>query len=207
MMEYFTIFRTFWVIKTLFMNRLTFALLFAAMTCGTLSAFAQSDADMKAMMAYATPGQIHQMLAKSVGSWKGDITMWMQPGAPPMKSVGESTNEMILGGRYLQSKNTGNFMGAPFEGIGIMGYDNAKKVFVNSWIDNMGTGMMYLTGTWDAATKSVTFTGTMVDPTAGGDVKVRQVMKFVDDNTQIMEMYSITNGKEFKNMEIKYTRK
>ena len=206
-MEYFTIFRTFYQTKTFFMNRLTFAMLSAAIICSTLSATAQSDADMKAMMAYSTPGDIHQMLAKTVGSWHGDITMWMQPGAAPVKTVGESTYEMILGGRYLQSKNTGNFMGAPFEGIGTIGYDNAKKVLVNSWIDNMGTGMMYLTGTWDAANKTMNFTGSMVDPIAGGDVKVRQVFKLVDDNTQIMEMYSITNGKEFKNMEIKYTRK
>lgn len=189
------------------MTRLTFAFLFAALMCNTFSAVAQSDADMKAMMAYATPGDIHQMLAKTVGSWKGDITMWMQPGAPPVTSVGETTNEMILGGRYLQSKNKGNFMGAPFEGIGITGYDNAKKVFVSSWIDNMGTGMMYLTGTWDPATKNINFTGSMVDPISGSDVKIREVYRLVDDNTQVFEMYSYTNGKEFKNMEIKYTRK
>jgi len=207
MMEYFTIFRTFYETKTFFMNRLTYAMLSAVIICTALSAAAQSDADMKAMMAYSTPGEIHQMLAKTVGSWKGDITMWMQPGAAPMKTVGESTNTMILGGRYLQTKNTGNFMGAPFEGIGYLGYDNAKKQFVTSWIDNMGTGMMYLTGTWDAASKTINFTGTMVDPVAGGDVKVRQVYKLIDDNTQVMEMYSITNGQEFKNMEIKYSRK
>jgi hypothetical protein len=182
-------------------------MLSAAIICGTLSAAAQSDADMKAMMAYSTPGEIHQMLAKTVGSWNAVVTMWMQPGAPPTNSNAECTNEMILGGRYLQSRNKGTFFGSPFEGIGIIGYDNAKKVFVNSWIDNMGTGMMYLTGTWDPATKSINFTGSMVDPAKGGDVKVREVYKIGDDNTQIMEMYSITDGKEFKNMEIKYTRK
>jgi Protein of unknown function (DUF1579) len=182
-------------------------MLSAVFIFSTLFAAAQSDADMKAMMAYSTPGEIHQLLAKTAGSWRGDITMWMQPGAAPMKIVGESTNEMILGGRYLQEKNTGSFMGSPYEGIGLIGYDNAKKIFVSSWIDNMGTGMMYLTGTWDAPTKTITFTGTMVDPTAGGDVKIREVYKLIDDNTQIMEMYSVSNGKEFKNMEIKYTRK
>jgi len=189
------------------MNKLTYAMLSAVIICGTLSVAAQSDADMKAMMAYSTPGHIHQMLAKTVGAWKGDITMWMQPGAAPVKSVGESTNEMILGGRYLQTKNTGNFMGAPFEGIGYVCYDNAKKLFITSWIDNMGTGMMYLTGTWDSVSKTINFTGTMVDPTAGGEVKVREVYKLIDDNNQLMEMYSYTNGKEFKNMEIKYSRK
>lgn len=189
------------------MKTLTIALLFAAATCISLAASAQSDADMKAMMAYATPGEIHKMLAKSVGTWNGAITMWMQPGASPITANGQTTNEMILGGRYLQSRNTSTFMGSPFEGIGIIGYDNAKKVFLNTWIDNMGTGIMTLTGTWDAPAKSINFTGSMCDPMSGGDVKVREVLKMIDDNTQVMEMYSITNGKEFKNMEIRYTRK
>jgi hypothetical protein len=159
------------------------------------------------MMDYMTPGEIHKMMAKSVGAWSGNVTMWMQPGAPPVNTAAETNNEMILGGRYLQGKNTGNFMGMPFEGISITGYDNAKKVFVNSWIDNMGTGMMYLEGTWNDKDKSINFTGKMVDPTTGKDTPVREVLKFVDDNTQVMEMYTTVNGKEFKNMEIKFIRK
>ena len=189
------------------MKKLTFALLSLTLICSTLSTFAQSDADMKAMMAYAAPGDIHQLLSKSAGAWKADISMWMQPGAQPVNSTAEATYEMILGGRYLQSKKTGNFFGMPFEGIGTIGYDNTKKVFVTTWLDNMGTGIMYLTGPWDSATKSINFTGMMVDPTAGKEVPVRQVIKFVDDNTQTMEMYSVVQGKEFKNMEMKLTRK
>lgn len=34
---------------------------------------------------------------------------------------------MIFGGRYQLSNYKGNFMGMPFEGMSIMGYDNAKK--------------------------------------------------------------------------------
>jgi len=98
-------------------------------------------------------------------------------------------------------------MGQPFEGIGVAGYDNAKKMFVGSWVDNMGTGIMTMSGTWDDATKSINYTGTMIDPMSGKDIPFREVWKFVDDNTQVMEMYSIMAGKEFKNMEIKYTRK
>ena len=194
------------------MYKLTVAVLALAITCHS-SAFAQGTSnnpnndDMKAMMAYSTPGDIHKMLAKSVGTWSATVTMWTQPGAPPMSYAAAATDEMILGGRYLQSRNTGTFMGMPFEGIGITGYDNAKKQFVNSWIDNMGTGIMSMTGTWDDATKSIKFTGSMVDPMSGKDIPVREVLRMVDDNTQIMEMYSTMGGKDFKNMEIKYTRK
>jgi hypothetical protein len=181
MTELFTIFRIFSQIKPFFMNRLTFALLAAAISCSCLSSIAQSNDDMKAMMTYSTPGEIHKMLAKSVGVWTATVTMWMQPGAPPTTSTAQATNEMILGGRYLQSKNTGDFSGMPFEGISILGYDNAKKMFVNSWIDNFGTGMMYLTGKWDPSTQSINLSGSMVDPVSGKDIPVRQTTKIVDD--------------------------
>lgn len=171
------------------------------------SAVAQTQDEMKAWMAYSTPGEIHKLMAKSVGTWNGNITMWMKPGAPPMNSTGVMTNTMIMGGRYLQGMNTGNFMGQPYEGIDMTGYDNAKKMFVSSYIDNMGTGMVFLTGTWNAATNSINFTGMEVDPVSGKDIPVREVLTFVDDNNQVFAMYNTAGGQEYKAMEIKYVRK
>jgi hypothetical protein len=172
-----------------------------------LEAKSQSqDDDMKAAMAYMAPGQVHQMMAKSVGTWTGAITMWSKPGAAPMSVTGETKNVMILGGRYLQATSSANMMGMPFEGISVTGYDNAKKIFVNSWIDNMGTGMMFMEGTWDNPSMSMNLAGKMVDPASGKEIPVREVIKFVDDNTQILDMYVTANGNEYKSMEINYTR-
>jgi hypothetical protein len=49
----------------------------------------------------------------------------------------------------------------------------------------------------------------MLDPASGKDIPVREILKFVDDNHQIMEMYANAGagGQEFKTMEIKFTRK
>jgi hypothetical protein len=169
---------------------------------------AQDDAAMKAWQNYMTPGDIHKMLAASDGTWKEDITMWQMPGAPPTKSVATAENKMILGGRYQQSTTKGTYNGMPFEGISTLGYDNAKKIFVNSWVDNMGTGIMQLQGPWDPATKTVNFKGTTVDPTTGRDMPVRETFTLIDNNTQLMTMYATTQqGMEYKNMEIKFTRK
>jgi hypothetical protein len=189
------------------MKKLTVAVVALAVTLPFRSFSQNNDADMKAMMAAATPGENQKMLAKSAGTWTAAVTMWMQPGAPPTTSTASATNEMIMGGRYLKSTNTGNMMGMPFEGVGITGYDNVKKQFVNSWIDNMGTGIMTMTGTWDAGTKSINFTGSMADPMTGKDTPFREVLTFVDDDHQVLEMYSSMGGKEVKNMEIKFTRK
>lgn len=164
----------------------------------------------KAWMEYATPGDMHKMLAKSDGVWIGDNTMWMEEGGKPMKSTSECTNKMIFGGRYQESTHKGNFWGMPFEGRSIVGYDNATKKFVSTWMDNMGTGIMYITGEWNASKKSIEFKGKMPDLTRPGkECDVREVFTFVDDNNQTLEMYGpgSKTGKEMKTMEIKFTRK
>ncbi|ALL08280.1 hypothetical protein AQ505_24060 [Pedobacter sp. PACM 27299] len=180
------------------------ALLMLAITCRVQ---AQDDAMMKAWQAYMTPGDVHKMIANDDGKWDGEVTMWMAPGAPPTKSKTSSTNSMIMGGRYQKSIHEGNMMGMPFEGMSLLGYDNSKKTFVSTWIDNMGTGMMNMEGTWDDATKTINFKGKCVDPMTGKDMDVREVFKFVDKDHQVMEMYCNTDGKEMKTMEIQFSRR
>ena len=167
-----------------------------------------SASAMKAMMEAGTPGKEHAFLAKSNGTWKAETTMWMSPDAPPMKSTAKVTNKMIMGGRYQQTTFTGDMMGEKFEGTSTTGYDNARKVWTSSWIDNMSTGIMNMDGTWDEGSKTVTYTGQMICPANGKMCEMKQVVKTVDDNTQIMEMYGpdMKTGKLYKNMEIKLTK-
>ncbi|MES2374007.1 MAG: DUF1579 domain-containing protein [Bacteroidota bacterium] len=163
---------------------------------------------MKSMMEYGTPGKEQAMLAKSAGNWKAETTMWMAPDSPPMVSNGTASTKMIMGGRYQQMVFKGDMMGQPFEGIGTTAYDNARKVWTSSWIDNMSTGIMNMEGTWDEATKTMTTTGKMLCPANGKWCEMKEMFKIVDDNTQVMEMYGpdMKTGKSYKNMEIKLTR-
>ncbi len=166
-----------------------------------------SATDARLMMEYMTPGEIQKMIASWDGRWTDSMTMWMDPAAPPMTSVGTTDNSMILGGRYQQSIHKSMMMGMAFEGRGTLGYDNAAKKFVNTWIDNMGTGIMYSEGTWDDATKTLTLKGKMVNYQTGKDFDCRQTWKVVDDKHQVFEMYCTKGGKEMKNMEIHSSRK
>ncbi len=168
---------------------------------------AQTPEEMKKWMDFMTPSDVHKMLAKSDGKWDEEIQMWMDPNAPSQMMKASCENKMILGGRYQQSINHGEFNGMPFEGHSLTGWDNIRKVFQSTWVDNMGTGVTYMEGPWDEATKSINMKGKMTDPMTGEVTDIRQVMKFVDDNTQIMEQYNMKDGKEFKSMEIKFTRK
>ncbi len=193
------------------MKTLTKCCLFLILSINGNNLFAQvkrETADDKSMMDYMKPGAMHEMMAKSAGLWNEEVTLWMSADASPVKSTLNCMNKMIMGNRYLQGMNRGIVNGMPFEGISTVGYDNIKKVFVSTWIDNMGTGIMYTEGQWNEANKSIEFTGKQADPMTGKEVKLRNVMKFIDDNNQSLEMYMTpAAGKEFKNMEIKYTRK
>jgi hypothetical protein len=165
------------------------------------------EEEQKAWMAYMTPGEVHQMLAKSNGTWIGEGQMWMNPDSPATKFTGTAVNKMVLGGRYQESVHTGTMMGMPFEGRSTVGYDNAKKMFQSTWVDNMGTGVMYMEGPWDEATKSITFKGKGIDPGTGKELDMKEVFQIIDDNTQKMEMYCTKDGKEMKSMEMTMKRK
>ena len=173
----------------------------------TVSGYSQSDMDMKAWTDYMTPGPVHEMLAKSNGEWTEDISFWMDPTAPPMKASGTAVNKMILGGRYQLSNSTAEMMGMPFEGMNIVGYDNARKIFQSTWIDNFGTGTSYSEGTWDEDSKTIEFKGTSYDPMTGTNKNIKQIFKVIDSDHESLEMYVVEDGKEIKTMEIIFTRK
>lgn len=182
--------------------------LIAVILFSSSSILAQNqDEMMKKWMDYMTPGDVHEMMAKSVGEWTYVSKWWMDPSAPPTVSEGHSVNEMLLGGRYLKSMSYGEAMGMPMEGMNILAYDKATKEFFSFWIDNLGTGMTMARGKYDEKTKVCSMKGTMVDPMSGSEIEYRQTMKFIDENHQLFEMFMMQNGKEIKNMELAFTRK
>jgi hypothetical protein len=166
--------------------------------------------EMQAMAQAMSPGPEHKRLARMAGDWTYTSKMYMAPGAPPMEWGGTMHGEMILDGRYLQAVWKGNVMGQPFEGRALEGYDNLTKKHVSSWVDNMGTGIMYSTGTCDADGKVCTSmtAADMMDPMTGQMTSTRMVVTWKDDKSFNMEMYmKPAGGAETKSMEMAVTKK
>jgi hypothetical protein len=162
---------------------------------------------MDAMMKAGQPGDAHKALNPFVGKWNTKVTFWMMPGSDPMVTTGMSENKWVMGGRYLEQRFNGTMMGAPFEGMGVTGYDNVKKQYWGTWMDNMSTGMMSSTGSASSDGKTFTFTATMADPMTGKDASSEEKITIVDANHHTMEMWGAgPDGKNFKMMEIQYTR-
>ena len=170
----------------------------------------QKPPDMKAMMEKmekaGTPGEPHKRLASMEGDWNTKTKSWAEPNKPPMETAGTCEQKMIMDGRFLKQKCKGEMMGKQFEGMGITGYDNETKKFTSTWMDNMSTTLHVMEGTATDA-NTVTQQGEFVCPMRG-PMKLRSVMKIVDNNTNIFEMYGTDkSGQEMKMMEITYTRK
>ncbi|RYY40916.1 MAG: DUF1579 domain-containing protein [Chitinophagaceae bacterium] len=157
---------------------------------------------------YMTPGPEHRLLKEANGNWEAEVTMWMAPGAPAQTSTMSTENKMLLGDRYQQSASKGQMMGMPFEGISTVGFDNHKKKYISTWIDNMGTGMMMMEGAYDSTTKTINFAGKMIDPATGEECEERETYTVIDKDHHLLQMYAKDEaGKEFKVMQIHYRRK
>jgi Protein of unknown function (DUF1579) len=167
---------------------------------------AEQKAEMEAFMRAATPGAQHSQLASSAGTWNAKVRYWPAPGAPSMDSEGVSENRMILGGRYLEQRFTGTMMGMPFEGLGYTGYDNVRKQHWSTWVDNSTTGLM--TSWAPKGGDGLSMEGSMVDALTGKDIKVKSKVVIKSADEHVFEMWGPDRkGKQFKMMEITYTRK
>jgi len=188
-------------------KRILFTLLITLVFLAPCYAQEQSAAQMEMMEKLSQPGKYHELLEDFVGTWSANVTMWMEPNAPPIVSKGQATFKLIFDGRFLYGDFLGEFMGTPFKGINIMGYDNAKKEFFSIWLDNSTTGLLSSTGTYDADTKKYHFRAEMFDPISGQTMEMREEAYFSSKDEYISVTYAKSkDGKEFKNMEMKYTR-
>lgn len=75
-----------------------------------------------------TPGQMQQLLTAYVGKWQEVHTFWQDEHSKGDTDSLTVESALIMGGRYLQIRETGVLAGEPFEGIGMLGYDNLKDV-------------------------------------------------------------------------------
>jgi hypothetical protein len=187
-------------------------------TVATSPVAGPNEADMmKQMMDLSKLNENHKLLASMDGSWNYTIKFWMNPdpNAKPEESKGTAVRKSIMDGRYVVMDVTGKMQmpgedgkmkDVTFKGMGLEGYDNVKKKFVESWVDNMGTGIESAEGTYDPGTKTFTYTAE-IEPMPGMKQQVREVFKLGDKDHMTLEWYENQGGQEKKTMEINYTRK
>ncbi|HVF88705.1 MAG TPA: DUF1579 domain-containing protein [Blastocatellia bacterium] len=177
---------------------------------GDEKAPAMSQEMMKRWMDAATPGEGHKLLDQFVGKWEVSTRMWIEgPGKPPAETKATVEGKWIMDGRYVQEDSTSQVMGMPHKSIGITGYDNIKKKYVMSYIDNMGTSIYTAEGTLDESGKVMTLFGKFDEPMTGErDKIIKFVTRLVGPDKHIFEIYDLVGTPdEFKSLEMTYARK
>ncbi|HKB42016.1 MAG TPA: DUF1579 family protein, partial [Gemmataceae bacterium] len=96
---------------------------------------------------------------------------------------------------------------AGFKGIGLMGYDKVQKKYTTAWVDSMSTSIATSSGTADKDGKVFTYEGEMLDPVTGKSIKGQDVLRIVDKDKHVMEIYKVVSGKKIKVMEMTCVRK
>ncbi len=172
---------------------------------------AQQQAAMEAMQTLGSPSAAHKAFEPFVGTWTYTAQWWMAPDGQPQSMTGRAVNTLIYGGRFLKQEITGQGMSEgqpPFEGAGFTGYDNIRKEYQTVWFDNAATGMMMGAGQFDAASNTLSDHGDFSCPLTGEAHRVfRTSWTVADANHTTYENYMRTpEGREFKAMEIHYTR-
>ncbi len=147
------------------------------------------------------PGPEHAQLAAWVGTWNAEVECMGQV------SKGVETCRMGLGGFWLLTDFEGEFMGAPFSGHGMTGFDPAKGKLVALWADSMGSPLSLAEGELDAAGKRFVATaeGLGMDGHPG---RFEHVTTFEGRDRRTFEIVQLRDGgaREVA-MRIRYTRR
>lgn len=160
--------------------------------------------------AMGAPVAAHKRFEPFVGTFAGEVRMWMGPGDPYV-STGVMRNTLVLGGRFLEQHYQGDEADGPFPnfaGRGYWGYNTVTKKYEGFWIDTVSTFMQTETGDVDASGTVWTMVGEIANPASGGRMRKRSVITLADKDHHTLEMFfEGPDGKEFKAMEITYVRK
>lgn len=161
-----------------------------------------------AWIRYLNPAEIHEMMGKYTGDFQMKISSFGEAGQDSVSFLVESNHEMILGGRFLEMKQSGTIMGMDYQGVFLWGYNTIDSEFNLMTISNMGTGTLSLTGKWDSQLKTASLTGKLTNPMTKKPIQIRQLVHFPDPDTILIESFDQEgNNPELKMREYLFTRK
>ena len=110
------------------------------------------------------PGPEHQRLAAFVGNWTFEGELKQGPMGPGGKMTGTDRIEWAPGNFFVQRRYQGKSPnGGEMQGLEILAYDGAKKIYTFSAFDSLG---MMASGTMTVKGNTWTTTGTMTTTAA-----------------------------------------
>lgn len=156
------------------------------------------------MLKATQPGEHHKQLESMAGSWDVVVKFKYGPG-PERQAKAMCEAKWILGGRFLQQQYE-NESGQSV--LQFVGYDNQKKKFSMTKMDNMDTGVLSAEGSISEGGKLITLVGDRTDPLTGKTSRLRIAITLTDQDHYNVEWFQTgENGKEERVVAMEHTRR
>jgi hypothetical protein len=152
-------------------------------------------------------GPEHRRLQDFAGTWKVEHKMWHAPDSPPVLGTGTTVNTVILDGLALANQMEVTSPEGTFKGHGFVTWNVVKQKYQGAWLDVYSyNGIDVSYGTYDEANKTWRWQFEVMGP-SGQMMTMKSVTKVLDNDHMSEEMTTAgPDGKEFKMMEMTYTR-
>ncbi|MEE8105207.1 MAG: DUF1579 family protein [Planctomycetota bacterium] len=155
---------------------------------------------MAASMAVRSPGEHHKAMEYFLGKWNVEITMKGFGAQPDMTSKGVAEFKWLIAGRWMAQDLNAQMGGMPYRSYSIAGFDNVKKKFVTTVVNNMDTAMLRVEGTVVDPTGKINAQYGTLDEylTDEHDKPFRTVTKKTDDDHFVLEIWDLGIGENGK---------
>jgi hypothetical protein len=162
---------------------------------------------MKALAENGRPGAEHKKLEPLVGDWAFTLRLWTDPNQPPAEVQGTVERKWIMGGRFVQETVKGQCGSKTFEGLGLLGYDNAQKKFTATRACGICGKVCSSVGTTKGTDRKFEFATEEYCPVCREMVKGRDELVIESKDRIILNVYKTIKGREVKVIEIVSIRK
>jgi len=168
-----------------------------------------SDKVMATAQQYTQPGPHHEFLERFLGTWETEtrFTMAGMEKMPPAPGTIECS--WLIDGRWIQMQGSGTMFGMRLSTFEVMGYDNFKKSYVLSRVQNLDTAMHNAEGDVDPSGNVLLLYGTLDEYLTGEhDKMVKTIYRFVSNDEILLEVHDLPIGeKNTKVIEMTMKRK
>ena len=150
------------------------------------------------------PGENHDLFKQLIGEW--DVKLIFYGGEKSWESKCKAKNELIHGGRFLLENiegeiyapdDTGVMKPEAYSSTKIIGYDNYKKAYCGSFIDNQNSYMLNFIGRKPLRSKSnqIDFFGLSDEPMLGiNDATMKYTLELKDENAYQWKVFALALG-------------
>ncbi|MBN1820806.1 MAG: DUF1579 family protein [Prolixibacteraceae bacterium] len=150
------------------------------------------------------PGEFHQLFKQMEGEWK--VKLIFHGGGQKWESECIAKNEILHGGRFLMEQiegeiyapdESGKMRPEPYSATRIIGYDNYKKAFCGTFVENQNSYILNYTGRYPlrGKTNRIDFYGLQDEPMLEiNDTMMKYTLTIEKENFYKWEVYALALG-------------